>query len=65
METKRDFLTAEQLSERLQVPIATVYGWNHKKVGPRFAKIGKHVRYRVADVDRWIEAQYDRKPVAR
>lgn len=51
----REFLTPEALSEMLGVPKATVYKWNHSGTGPRFIRVGKHVRYRRADVDAWVE----------
>ncbi len=60
-----EFLDPQGLADYLTVPLTTIYAWNHKGVGPRFAKIGRHVRFRKIDVDAWIEARYDRKMVAR
>jgi predicted DNA-binding transcriptional regulator AlpA len=45
------------------VPLATVYDWNSKGTGPRYFKAGRHVRYRLADVERWerlLLEQHDR-----
>ena len=42
-----------QLADREGVPVATVYGWNKTGTGPRYMKIGRHVRYRLADVVAW------------
>ena len=50
-------LSPEQLAEREGVPLQTVYGWNKTRTGPRFMRIGRHVRYRVADVLAWEEAR--------
>lgn len=50
-------LSPEQLAEREGVPLQTVYGWNKTRTGPRFMKIGRHVRYRAADVLAWEEAR--------
>lgn len=50
-------MTTEQLAEFLQVPLATLYQWRHKRTGPKGIKIGKHVRYRRADVEAWLEKQ--------
>jgi excisionase family DNA binding protein len=47
------YLTVQDLAERLRVPKRTVYDWNLRRVGPQFMKIGRHVRYRVADVEQW------------
>jgi excisionase family DNA binding protein len=54
----QDFLTPEDLAELVRVPPKTIYQWNYRGTGPRFAKIGRHVRYRRADVEAWIEQQY-------
>lgn len=53
------FMSPEDLAEYLGVPVASVYGWRYKGVGPRALKIGRHVRYRADDVERWLEAQAD------
>jgi predicted DNA-binding transcriptional regulator AlpA len=46
-------LSPAELAKRYGVPLETVYGWNKTRTGPRFMKIGRHVRYRVADVIAW------------
>ncbi|WP_433138694.1 helix-turn-helix transcriptional regulator [Actinomadura nitritigenes] len=51
-------LTPEQLAEREGVPIETVYQWNSRGTGPRRMKIGRYVRYRLADVIAWENTQY-------
>jgi predicted DNA-binding transcriptional regulator AlpA len=53
-------LTVEELAHREQVAIQTVYGWNCRKSGPRYMRIGRGrggVRYRLADVLAWEEAR--------
>jgi predicted DNA-binding transcriptional regulator AlpA len=50
-------LSPAELAERCGVPIQTVYGWNKTGTGPRYMHIGRHVRYRVADVIRWEESR--------
>jgi excisionase family DNA binding protein len=44
-------------SEYLGVPEATLAQWRYQGKGPRFFKVGKHVRYRKSDVDAWLEQQ--------
>ncbi|MEV4472774.1 helix-turn-helix domain-containing protein [Nonomuraea sp. NPDC049504] len=56
-------LSPEDLAERLGVPIMTVYAWNSRGGGPRFMKFGKHVRYKIADVEAWENEHYA-EPVA-
>jgi excisionase family DNA binding protein len=41
----------------LGVPRATLANWRPAGKGPPFVKVGRHVRYRRADVDRWVEGQ--------
>ena len=45
------------LSQMLGVPEATIYGWRHKGYGPPAIKVGRHLRWRVEDVERWLEEQ--------
>lgn len=46
------------VAERVGVPEQTVIAWRKKKTGPPYAKFGKHVRYRRADVDSWIASKF-------
>jgi excisionase family DNA binding protein len=50
-------LTVEQLAEREGVPVTTVYWWNQTGKAPRRMKIGRNIRYRLADVEQWEKAQ--------
>lgn len=66
-EQTRDLLETQgligpaELAEYLGVPVATVYKWNHLGTGPRFLRIGKHVRYRPSDVASWLEQHTHRE----
>lgn len=51
-------LTPGDLAEREGVPLKTVYQWNSTGAGPRYMKIGRHVRYRLADVIAWENERY-------
>ena len=48
-------LTAEDLADYLDVPVATVYAWRHRRQGPPGFRVGRHLRFRWSDVERWIE----------
>jgi excisionase family DNA binding protein len=50
-------LHAIDVSLLLGVPRATLANWRSAGKGPPFVKVGRHVRYRREDVDRWVEAQ--------
>ncbi len=47
-------LSVKDLAVYLDVPVATIYAWRYHRQGPPGLKIGRHVRYRQGDVDRWI-----------
>ena len=51
-------LSPAELAEREGVPLETVYKWNRERTGPRYMKIGIHVRYRIADVLSWEESRF-------
>lgn len=53
-EVRRPMMTIKELAEYVGVPVATVYRWNTRRSGPTPIKIGRHVRYHHAEVDRWI-----------
>jgi len=55
----RRLLSPYEVAVYLGVPLATVYGWRSRREGPLGIRVGKHVRYRVADVERWLDEQRD------
>lgn len=46
-------LSPEDLAEREGVPLQTVYSWNKDGSAPPRLRVGRHVRYRLADVEAW------------
>jgi excisionase family DNA binding protein len=46
-------LTRQEVADRLGVPVKTVATWAYTGVGPRYIRVGKHARYRSADVEAW------------
>lgn len=58
METAEDrWLTRAEVAERLRLPVGTLADWASKSAGPPYARFGKHVRYRLADLMAWETAQ--------
>lgn len=51
------YLSPEELAARYDVPLETVYGWNKKKTGPDYIRVGRHVRYRPKDIQAWEKSQ--------
>jgi excisionase family DNA binding protein len=47
----------KELAEWLDVPVQTVYRWQHTGVGPRSFKVGRHLRFARADVLAWLSQQ--------
>jgi excisionase family DNA binding protein len=48
-------LSPETVAELLGVPKATLYAWRSRDEGPKGFKIGKHLRYRRSEVERWLD----------
>jgi predicted DNA-binding transcriptional regulator AlpA len=46
-------LSPEDLAEREGVPVQTIYSWNKTGDAPPRIRVGRHVRYRLADVIAW------------
>jgi excisionase family DNA binding protein len=53
----RPMLTPQELAEHLRLPLQTIYDWRKKGTGPIAIKVGKHLRYRWADLEKWLDAQ--------
>jgi len=49
--------STDGLAAYLGVPVTTVYKWNKDGTGPRRISVGKYVRYRPVDVERWLDAR--------
>jgi predicted DNA-binding transcriptional regulator AlpA len=39
------------------VPVATLYQWRYKGVGPKSRRVGRYLRYKPEDVRAWVEKQ--------
>jgi len=50
-----DLLSPQDLAGYLDVPVATVYAWRHRRQGPPGFRVGRHLRFRRSDVERWID----------
>ncbi len=48
-------LSPQEVAAWLGIPVATLYQWRHARTGPRCMKVGRHLRYRVSDVDAWLD----------
>ncbi|OBY29150.1 hypothetical protein ACT18_24650 [Mycolicibacter kumamotonensis] len=51
------WMTRRELSERAKIPIATLAQWASHGKGPKYARFGRHCRYRLTDVVSWENEQ--------
>ena len=51
---KRLWLTSEQVEEEYGIPAGTLRNWRSAKIGPRYSKTGREVRYNRADLDTFM-----------
>ena len=57
MNNLEPLLSAQQLADYLEAPIATLYAWRHRGEGPPGFRVGRHIRYRRTDVELWKQWQ--------
>jgi excisionase family DNA binding protein len=50
-------LSTQDLAEYLDIPLATLYAWRYRGDGPPSFRVGRHLRYRISDVEQWIDDQ--------
>jgi predicted DNA-binding transcriptional regulator AlpA len=43
-----------QVAQILNNTVGTLHVWRHRGQGPKFVKVGRSVRYRPADVEKFI-----------
>jgi excisionase family DNA binding protein len=58
-------LSRQELAELLGVPAHTLDAWAMSGTGPRYSVIGRHARYRPADVEKWLESRARTEAAAR
>ena len=54
-----ELLSPEDLAEYLKIPVATIYRWRYRGGGPVGMRVGKHVRYRLSEVEAWLDTRVD------
>ena len=62
--TTTDILTLQELHGYLKIPKPTLYALAQNGRIPA-AKVGKHWRFRRADIDEWLKAQQWNRPLQR
>jgi excisionase family DNA binding protein len=52
-------IDVQQLADYLDVPVKTLYAWRYRREGPPAFRVGRHLRYRRTDIQRWIQQRID------
>jgi excisionase family DNA binding protein len=58
-------LSAAEVAEVLGVPVGTLYQWRHRGTGPKGLRVGRHLRYRISDVEAHLTRLATDKECAR
>lgn len=53
-----DYLTSQEAADFMRRPTSTLAYWRHRGEGPQYAKVGKRVLYRRADIEAWLSEQF-------
>jgi len=62
-EVERRLMTRAEVAQLLRIPEQTLRNWRARGIdGPRGFKVGKAVRYRREEVDRWVAQQEASEP---
>jgi predicted site-specific integrase-resolvase len=60
------YLSPEQVAERYQLSPGTLKEWRYRGVGPKFVRLGKHVRYPATALAEFeAEREREREAAAR
>lgn len=59
MKSLDQLFTPQDLAAYLDIPVTTLYAWRYRGLGPAGFRVGRHVRYRLTDIEEWISAQLE------
>ncbi|MDR1112412.1 MAG: helix-turn-helix domain-containing protein [Bacteroidales bacterium] len=54
---KEKLLNTKELAEYLGIAVSTLLQYRADGVGPEYIKLGHLVRYRIPDVEAWLESK--------
>lgn len=55
--TRQPLATPEEVAAYLGIPVATLYQWRYRGVGPQASRVGRHLRYDWRDVEAHVGAR--------
>ena len=59
-----EYLTTQEVADLLRLPVATLRAWRHRNVGPPAFRMGKHLRYDLAQVLLWVSQRQEAERTA-
>lgn len=51
------FFDITELADYLGIPVATLYDWRTRGLGPVAHRFGKHLKFALTDVQAWVAQQ--------
>lgn len=54
---RRPLASTREVAEYLGKPPKTLAEWRSRRIGPRYIKVGRDVRYLWVDVDAWVQSK--------
>lgn len=61
MDTMEHLWTTQKVANYLEIPVPTLYRWRQTNYGPPACRVGKHLRFRPADVMAWVDKQLEQR----
>lgn len=58
------WLSTQEFAEFIGLPVETIYYWRKRGSGPRGVKIGRHVKYKLSEIDAWLDELRDGQETA-
>jgi excisionase family DNA binding protein len=52
-------LRPDELATFLGIPLRTIYRWRSRHEGPPSYRVGRHIRYRLEEVEHWLDERRD------
>ena len=49
-----ELFSPTELADFLGIPVSTLYAWRYTRTGPPGFRVGRHLRYRRTDIERWL-----------
>jgi excisionase family DNA binding protein len=56
-QNSRQLLTPDEVAQYLRIPKGTLANWRYQSIGPPYVRLGRHVRYHLDALERWVAQQ--------